>query len=84
MAFRHPTGFCVVWLLVTGMTLEMALDGIGRRAYSSPTIAVVKGAEIGLAVLCGLRSAAAGPVQARPGPTLRCWRSAWRTACILA
>jgi len=55
LAWRHPIGFSVAWLLVTGLSLEMTLyDLIGPAAYG-PTIAVVKAAQIGLAALCVLR-----------------------------
>lgn len=55
LALRFPTGFCVTWLLITGMSLEMALnDLVGAEAFQ-PAIAVVKGIEIGLAFLCMLR-----------------------------
>jgi O-antigen ligase len=55
LAFRHTTGFCVAWLLVTGMSLEMTLHDLGGQVMFQPTIAVVKGAGIGLAVICALR-----------------------------
>jgi O-antigen ligase len=55
LALCFPTGFCVAWLLVAGMSLEMAFsDMVGAAAYQS-VIAAVKGAEIGLAVLCMVR-----------------------------
>lgn len=55
LAFRFTVGFCVVWLLVTSMTLEMTLhDLVGDEAFQ-PTIAVIKAAGIGLALVCGLR-----------------------------
>lgn len=55
LALRHPTGFCVAWLLVTGMSLEMALhDLIGAETYQT-TIAAVKGTELALALICTLR-----------------------------
>jgi O-antigen ligase len=55
LALRFPTPFCVAWLLVTGMSLEMALaDVVGDEMYQ-PTIAVVKGIEIGLGFLCVVR-----------------------------
>jgi O-antigen ligase len=55
LAFRFPAPFCVAWLLVCGMSLEMAFaDLIGDPAYQ-PTIAVIKGIEIGLGGLCILR-----------------------------
>ena len=55
LAFRFPTQFCVVWLLVTGMSLEMAFaDWVGDEAYQ-PVIAVIEAAGIGLGCLCVLR-----------------------------
>jgi O-antigen ligase len=55
LAFCFPPGFCVAWLLITGMSLEMtAFDLIGEEAYQ-PVIAIVKGIEIGLGMLCALR-----------------------------
>jgi O-antigen ligase len=55
LALCFPTGFCVAWLLITGMTLEMALnDLIGVEAYQ-PVIAVVKSTEIGLGLVCMIR-----------------------------
>lgn len=55
LAFRFPTEFCVAWLLVTGMSLEMAFaDWVGDEAYQ-PVIAVVKTIGIGLGCLCVLR-----------------------------
>jgi O-antigen ligase len=55
LAYRHPVGFCVSWLLVTGMTLEMALNDLGGPELYQPTIAVVKGIGMVLAVLCAVR-----------------------------
>jgi O-antigen ligase len=55
VAFRHTIAFCVVWLLLAGATLEMALaDLVGPAAFET-TIAVVKSAELGLALLCVVR-----------------------------
>jgi O-antigen ligase len=55
LALCFPSGFCVAWLLITGMSLEMtAHDIIGDEAYQ-PVIAIVKGTEIGLGLLCALR-----------------------------
>ena len=55
LAFRFPTQFCVVWLLVTGMSLEMAFaDWVGDAAYQ-PVIAVIKAIGIGLGCVCVLR-----------------------------
>ena len=55
LAWRHLIGFSVAWLLVAGTSLEMTLhDLIAPSAYGT-TIAVVKVAQIGLAILCALR-----------------------------
>ncbi len=55
LAWRHTTLFCVAWLVIASASLEMTLnDLVGTEMYQT-TIAVVKGAEIGLAVLCALR-----------------------------
>jgi O-antigen ligase len=54
LVLRFPTPFCIVWLVVTGMSLEMTFaDLIGDQAYQ-PTIALIKGIEIGLGGLCVL------------------------------
>lgn len=55
LAFRHSAAFCVAWLLVTGMSLEMTLNDLGGEEMFQPAIAVVKAVGIGLAVLCALR-----------------------------
>jgi hypothetical protein len=55
LAFRHLVAICVIWLLIAGATLEMTLgDIVGPGAYQT-TIAVVKAAELGLALLCIVR-----------------------------
>jgi hypothetical protein len=55
LALCFPVGFCVAWLLIAGMSLEMtAHDLIGEQAYQ-PVIAIIKGVEISLALLCMLR-----------------------------
>ncbi|HEY4172906.1 MAG TPA: hypothetical protein VGM42_07740, partial [Rhodopila sp.] len=55
LVHRFPTPFCVVWLVITAMSLEMTFaDLIGDQAYQ-PTIALIKGIEIGLGGLCILR-----------------------------
>jgi O-antigen ligase len=55
LALRFPTPFCVTWLLITGMSLEMALhDLIGDNAYQ-PTIAIIKSIQIALGLVCMLR-----------------------------
>ena len=52
LAFRHLVAVCVIWLLIAGATLEMTLgDIVGPGAYQT-TIAAVKAAELGLALLC--------------------------------
>jgi O-antigen ligase len=55
LAFRHTTVFCVAWLLIAGSTLEMTLADQFGPALFQPTIAAVKAAELGLALLCILR-----------------------------
>ena len=55
LVFRHTVACSVIWLLIAGATLEMTLiDLVGPAAYQT-TIAVVKAAEFGLAVVCVLR-----------------------------
>src|SRR6185437_8047159 len=59
LVFRHTVACSVIWLLIAGATLEMTLiDLVGPAAFQT-TIAVVKAAEFGLAVVCVLRY---GPV----------------------
>jgi hypothetical protein len=55
LAFRHPTGFCVAWLLVAGMSLEMTLHDLFDDAAYQATIAAVKTTGIALAAACALR-----------------------------
>ncbi len=59
LAFCFPTPFCVAWLLVTGVTLEMALHDLIGDASFQPAIAVIKGIEILLGLICMARF---GPV----------------------
>jgi O-antigen ligase len=55
LALCFPTGFCVAWLLVTSLTLEMTLhDLVGEDAFQ-PAIAAIKGVEILLGVICVAR-----------------------------
>ncbi len=55
LAFHHVAVVCAAWLVIAGATLEMTLgDIVGPGAYQG-TIAAVKAAEIGLALLCILR-----------------------------
>ncbi len=59
LAFCFPTRFCVAWLLLTSLTLEMALHDLVSEATFQPTIAAIKGIEIALGVICMIRF---GPV----------------------
>ena len=55
LAYRHLTAAWVGWLLVTGLSMEMALtDLIGPEAFQ-PVIAAAKATEIGLVALMILR-----------------------------
>jgi len=55
LAFRFTPVFTAAWLLVTAASLEMtAVDLLGADAYQ-PTIALIKAAGIGLAVVAVLR-----------------------------
>jgi hypothetical protein len=74
LAWRHLIGFSVAWLLLAGLSLEMALhDLIDPSAYGA-TITVVKGAQLGLAGLCILRY----------GPRLDAFNPAWAYLAIFA
>lgn len=74
LAWRHLIGFSVAWLLLAGLSLEMALhDLIDPSAYGA-TIALVKGAQLGLAGLCILRY----------GPRLDAFNPAWAYLAIFA
>lgn len=55
LALRFPTPFCVAWLLVTGMSLEMTFHDIVDETTYQPVIAAIKGIEIALGFLCILR-----------------------------
>ena len=55
LAVRHTTAFCLGWLLIAGCSLEMTVnDLVGPESFQS-TIALVKAAEIGLALVCAAR-----------------------------
>jgi O-antigen ligase len=55
LALCFPTRFCVGWMVLTGMSLEMTLlDLAGTEAYQ-PSIAVIKAAGITLGVVCAIR-----------------------------
>lgn len=65
LVWRHLTASCVAWVMVTGLTPEMTLtDLIGPEAFA-PTIAAIKGTEIGLVTLMILRF---GPLADRFNP----------------
>ena len=55
LACRHLTAAWVGWLLVTGLSLEMAASDVIGPAAFQPAIAAVKAAEIGLVFLTILR-----------------------------
>jgi hypothetical protein len=74
LAWRHLIGFSVAWLVLAGLSLEMALNDLIAPAAYSPTIAVVKGAQLGLAGLCILRY----------GPRLDAFNPAWAYLAIFA
>jgi O-antigen ligase len=74
LAFLHPTPFCVGWLLVTGMSLEMTFaDVVGDETFQ-PVIVVIKGIGIALAMVCALRF----------GPRLDPFNPVWAYLAMLA
>ena len=74
LLYHRVTGGCIAWLLLTGTTIEMTLaDIIGPQAFQT-TIAVMKAAGIGLAVLCALRW----------GPRLDPFNPAWAFLAMAA
>jgi O-antigen ligase len=74
LALCFPTPFCITWLLVTGMSVEMAsADFFGDATYQ-PVIAIIKGTEIALGLLCILRY----------GPRLDPFCPAWAFVAMLA
>jgi O-antigen ligase len=74
LASRHTTAFCVVWLLVTGCSLEMTFnDLVGPELFQS-VIAGIKASQIGLAILCALRWGGDGDP----------WNPAWAFAAMAA
>jgi O-antigen ligase len=55
LAFRFTPVFTAAWLLITAASLEMsAVDLLGPQAFQ-PTIALIKAAGIGLAIVVALR-----------------------------
>nr|WP_294563994.1 O-antigen ligase family protein [uncultured Rhodopila sp.] len=74
LVFLHPTTFCVAWLMITGMSLEMSFADLAGDEMFQPMIAVVKGAGIGLAVICALRF----------GPRLDPFNPVWAYLAMLA
>jgi hypothetical protein len=67
LAYRHLILAWELWLLVTGLSLEMAFSDLIGPAAFQPTIAAVKGCEIGLVALTMLRH----------GVVLDTWNPAW-------
>jgi hypothetical protein len=55
LAFRHTTTVCVIWLLITGATIEMALSDMAGLSAFQPTIAALKASQIALAAICAVR-----------------------------
>lgn len=55
LALLHPVAFSVGWLVITALTLEMALNDLLGPAAFQGTIAVVKGTGILLALICAWR-----------------------------
>jgi O-antigen ligase len=55
LAFRYTVACCAVWLLIAGSTLEMAIGDLMGPSVPQAIIAMVKSAQIGLAVVCVLR-----------------------------
>lgn len=55
LAWRHLTAAWIGWLLVTGLSLEMAASDVIGPAAFQPAIAAVKAAEIALVLLTILR-----------------------------
>lgn len=55
LVWRFSTASCVIWLLVTAATLEMALNDLAGSGWFAGTIAAVKGAGLLLALVCALQ-----------------------------
>lgn len=55
LAMLYPVAASATWLLITGMTLEMALHDLIGPAMLQTTIAAIKASGIALAALCALR-----------------------------
>jgi hypothetical protein len=55
LAYRHLATFCVAWLVLAGMSLEMTLHDLIDPSTYTATIATVKVTQLGLGVLCALR-----------------------------
>ncbi len=55
LAYRFTPGFTAAWLLLTSASLEMTASDLLGEPYFQPTIALVKGIGIGLAVVAVLR-----------------------------
>ena len=55
LAVCYPVAFCVGWLVVTALTLEMTLNDLVGPAAFQATIAGVKGCGLLLAIMCAWR-----------------------------
>jgi O-antigen ligase len=74
LALRFPTSFCITWMVVTGMSVEMAFADLAGDQTYQPTIALIKGIEIALGCVCVLRF----------GPKLDPLCPAWAFLAMLA
>jgi O-antigen ligase len=74
LALRFPTPFCIAWMVVTGMSVEMAFADLAGDQTYQPTIALIKGIEIALGCVCVLRF----------GPKLDPLCPAWAFLAMLA
>lgn len=72
LAVRHTTFFCMGWLLIAGCSLEMTLSDLVGPEVFQPAIAVIKAAEMGLAVIAALRWGVRGDP----------WNPAWAFAIV--
>ncbi len=55
LAFRHTTTVCVIWLLITAGSIEMAMSDLFGLSAFQPTIAALKASQIALAAICVVR-----------------------------
>lgn len=55
LVWRHTIVFCVAWLLIAGMTIEMTVADLAGLDAFQPTIAGIKAAGLVLALTCAVR-----------------------------